>query len=151
MGTLRAFAHKYHWTEEDNQYLRQFAHRYTMERILKHFENKRSEISIWRQCQRLGLSRARKNDGYTLEKLIEGLCIGKRKIYKWVDCGWLKSSRQGPDAAAWNFKDVDIAAFLRQHPEQVSAEVLKSLWVQDLLFDGWEHGMGPLCDMREMA
>lgn len=141
--------HRY-WTPEEIEYLKAWAHRRTMEQLMRTLE--RNKSAIWHKCRDLNISRAPHQDGWLLRDIMEGLEVTRDCILKWIERGWLAGAHQGPDAKVFNFKDKEIASFLRAHPDQVSAEIMKSLWVQDILLsDTYSHGLGELIDMREMA
>lgn len=54
----------------------------------------------------------------------------------WMEQGWIKGVRRGPDALTWNISEDALRKFLREHPEEIRWKYMSSwsrLWIKDLL------------------
>jgi hypothetical protein len=126
------------WTREDEAYLRDHIGNQTMKQLSKVLH--RSDDAIKCKCDRLGLSYAtNEDDGYSLNEVMEGLVCSQEIVTRWAKARWIKGRRK---LNVLGFSDNEIRRFLQEHPEEVSQEVMGSLWVRDLLHS--PGGMGSL-------
>jgi hypothetical protein len=127
------------WTANELDYIRRHGSSKPMDRLTKHLD--RSEKAIWHKCKILGISRAAKQDGYTLSDVATGFHCRDAKVMDWVACGWLRCTRQGPNATNWNFTDSSLVRFVTNHHDQLSEKALQDIWVQGLLAASSENAL----------
>jgi hypothetical protein len=98
----------------------------------------RTETSVVMKIKTLGHSR-RVSEGYTMRDL-EG-CLGEdhHKIQKWIAKGWLRDRLQGTRRHDGNghdihrFREKEILAFIKNHPEEINLGKVEPLWFLDLV------------------
>jgi transposase len=121
------------WTQVEEAYLRANIGDMPMKQLSKTLH--RSVDAVKSKCDRLDLSYATyDDDGYSLTEVAEGLGREQDDVMR-----WMKGRKK---RGVLCFSDNEIRRFLQEHPEQVSKEVLNSLWVRDLLHSA--GGMGSL-------
>jgi hypothetical protein len=99
---------------------------------------KRSETSVVMKIKALGHSR-RVSEGYTMRDLEECLGEDHHKIQKWIANGWLPDRLQGTRRHDGNghdihrFREKDILAFIKQHPQEINLGKTDQTWFLDLV------------------
>jgi len=99
---------------------------------------KRTEASVVLKIKRMGLSRRVRN-GYTMRDLEECLGEDHHKVQRWIENSWLRDRLQGTRRHDGNGRDIhrfrekDILAFLREHPQEITLGRVDQTWFLDLL------------------
>jgi hypothetical protein len=124
------------WTREELDSLDRLLGKVSAATIAKRL--KRTETSVLMKIKALGLSR-RLSEGYTMRDLEECLGEDHHKIQKWIANGWLPDRLQGTRRHDSNghdihrFREKDILAFLKGHPQEVNLGKLDQVWFLDLV------------------
>lgn len=98
---------------------------------------KRTEASVILKITALGYSR-RLSEGYTTRDLEKCLGEDHRKIQKWIAKGWLRARsipKHRYDAnhrSIYHFREKDILAFIKRHPQEINLCKVDSVWFLDL-------------------
>lgn len=99
---------------------------------------KRTEASVVMKIKALGHSR-RVREVYTMRDLEECLGEDHHKVYKWIAIGWLRDRLQGTRRHDGNGRDIhrfrekDILAFIKQHPQEINLGKVDQTWFLDLV------------------
>lgn len=99
---------------------------------------KRTETSVVMKIKALGHSR-RITEGYTMRDL--ETCLGEdhKKIQLWIAHGWLRDHLQGTHRHDGNGRDIhrfrekEILAFIKRHPQEISLGKVDATWFLDLV------------------
>jgi len=124
------------WTQPELDTLERLLGRVTSGTIAKRL--KRTETSVVMKIKALGHSR-RVSEGYTMHDLEECLGEDHHKIQKWIASGWLRDRLQGTRRHDGNgndihrFREKDILAFIKQHPQEISLGKTDQTWFLDLV------------------
>jgi hypothetical protein len=124
------------WTRAELDRLEQLVGRVSSATIGKRL--RRPESSVVSKLKRIGTSR-RVRDGYTMRDL--ELCLGEghRKIQRWIASGWLQDGRQHTKRHSGNgndihcFREKDILAFMKSHPQEINLGKVDQMWFLDLV------------------
>ena len=124
------------WTQAELDTLDRLLGRVSAATIAKRL--KRTETSVVMKIKALGHSR-RVSEGYTMHDL--GECLGEdhHKIQKWIANGWLRDRLQGTRRHDGNgndihrFREKDILAFIKQHPQEICLGKIDQTWFLDLV------------------
>jgi hypothetical protein len=123
------------WTQQELDILDDLMGKVSAATIAKRL--KRTEASVVMKIKALGHSR-RVREGYTMRDLEE--CFGEdhHKIQKWITKAWLRDRLQGIQRQDGNGRDIhrfrekDILAFIKRHPEEINLCKVDSVWFLDL-------------------
>jgi len=124
------------WTQEELDSLDRLLGKVSAATIAKRL--KRTETSVVMKIKALGHSR-RVCEGYTMRDLEECLGEDHHKIQKWIANGWLRDRLQGTRRHDGNghdihrFREKDILAFVKHHPQEIRLGKVEQLWFLDLL------------------
>jgi hypothetical protein len=124
------------WTQQELDTLDKLLGKVSAGTIAKRL--KRTETSVVMKIKALGHSR-RVSEGYTMRDLEECLGEDHHKIEKWVANGWLQDGRQGTHRHGGNghdihrFREKDILAFIKRHPQEVNLGKVDQVWFLDLI------------------
>lgn len=124
------------WTKEELETLERLLSKVSAATITKRL--KRTETSVVMKIKALSHSR-RVSEGYTMHDLEECLGEDHHKIQKWIPNGWLRDRRQGNQRHDGNghdihrFREKDILAFIKQHPQEINLGKVSQLWFLDLV------------------
>jgi hypothetical protein len=124
------------WTKEELETLERLLSKVSAATITKRL--KRTETSVVMKIKALGHSR-RVSEGYTMHDLEECLGEDQHKIQKWIANGWLRDRRQGNQRHDGNghdihrFREKDILAFIKQHPQEINLGKVDHTWFLDLV------------------
>lgn len=129
------------WTEAEVQYLQASIRKKSLDEIAKHLG--RTKTSVRLKVRRLNLSLVR-SGGYSMTDIRLALGNDFKTIAKWVERGWLKGKRKGPNTTAWFFTDKNIRDFIIAHPHEVDPRRADWIWLVDLLAGGSYAGLGSL-------
>jgi hypothetical protein len=124
------------WTQQELASLDRLLGKVSAATIAKRL--KRTETSVVMKIKGLGHSR-RVSDGYTMRDL--EVCLGEdhHKIQKWIGNGWLRDRLQGTRRHDGNghdihrFREKDILAFIKNHPQEINLGKVEQLWFLDLV------------------
>jgi hypothetical protein len=128
--------HRHPWTQEELDSLDRLLGKVSAATIAKRL--KRTETSVVMKIKALGHSR-RVSDGYTMRDLEECLGEDHHKIQKWIGKSWLRDRLQGTRRHDGNgndihrFREKDILAFIKQHPQEICLGKLDQTWFLDLV------------------
>jgi hypothetical protein len=124
------------WTREEEQILENLLGKVSAMTIAKRL--KRTEASVALKIKRLGWSRAVR-EGYTMRDLESCLGEDHHKIQQWIAWGWLRDRLQGTQRRDGNGRDIhrfrekDILAFIRSHPQEINLGKVEACWFLDLV------------------
>ena len=123
------------WTQDELDVLDGLLGRVSAGTIAKRL--KRTESSVVMKIKSMGFSR-RVSAGYTMRDL--EFCLGEDhyKIQRWIANGWLRDGLQGTRRHNGNghdihrFREKDILAFVKQHPQEINLGKVDQVWFLDL-------------------
>ena len=124
------------WTAAEEEIIERLVGKVSALTIAKKL--KRTEASVVLKIKRMGLSRRVRN-GYTMRDLEECLGEDHHKVQRWIENGWLRDRLQGTRRHDGNGRDIhrfrerDILAFLREHPQEITLGRVDQTWFLDLL------------------
>jgi hypothetical protein len=124
------------WTREELDSLDRLLGKVSAATIAKRL--KRTETSVVMKIKALGHSR-RVSEGYTMRDLEECLGEDHHKIQKWIANRWLPDRLQGTRRHDGNghdihrFREKDILAFIKQHPQEINLGKTDQTWFLDLV------------------
>jgi hypothetical protein len=81
----------------------------------------------------------RVSEGYTMRDLDECLGEDHHKIQEWIANAWLRDRLQGAQRHDGNshdihrFREKDILAFIKQHPQDINLGKVDHVWFLDLV------------------
>ena len=124
------------WSQDELEVLDRLLGKVSAGTIAKRL--KRTETSVVMKIKSLGQSR-RLSEGYTMRDL--ELCLGEdhHKVQKWIENGWLRDGVRGTQRHNGNgydihrFREIDILAFLKQHPLEINLGKVDQMWFLDLM------------------
>lgn len=124
------------WTAAEEEIIERLVGKVSALTIAKRL--KRTEASVVLKIKRMGVSR-RVSNGYTMRDLEE--CFGEdhHKIERWIVNGWLRDRLQGTRRHDGNgcdihrFREKDILAFIKEHPQELTLARVDQTWFLDLL------------------
>ena len=129
------------WTEQDEEYLRQYLHKKSLKDIAKHLG--RTVVAVKLKAKRLGVNKTQ--EGYTMHGLCMGLGCDHHTVERWIKKGWLKGRRRQSEREndIWLFTDAQVRAFVKEHPQEIDQRRVEWLWFIDVLLSN-THGLGEL-------
>lgn len=127
----RSQAERRPWTDQDEEYLRQYAGSASAQTVARRL--KRSVSSVANHARRLELS-MRIADGYSIRTLCEVFGTYHGRVDGWVRRGLLgKAQHGGPGGMIW-FPAASVIRFIRKCPNEYDLARVDKVWFTSLVF-----------------
>lgn len=97
----------------------------------------RTQKSVIKKCQDLGLSMAIRNDWYTKSEVAHILGVGDKTVQKWINAGKLTACHhnpQNPDHSVWHININALRKFICRYPTELTGRNVDILQLVTILY-----------------